>query len=364
MIFEDKVKNLLDVRPIPVSEIINEIALASKKKEFIDLKVLDWLSRFDDVYDEYLANPAIAFMAAWGLDGLNIIADRAFNGPHSASALCVLCAIAQGRCPDEEDTMFISARDCALLDYEVTNEVSKEALKLVRAGILDQIADLNGKKRFLWSLSFLSIPTEGQGLKTQLEFYIDLLVDSHLLINQSILNQFELLLQSNPRREEDIQSFLTQHPVLIDPFVTELRSKHQLGNDFITDYVIRRINNDYVLIEIEKSTDKIFTQDGNFTSTLTKATSQVRDFQAWVSENISYAQKKLPNIRRPEGMVIIGRSLDLNNIDRKRLEEENFSRRGHIRILTFDDLLDQAKAVYSNLLNKPIVLKSKDQQVI
>ncbi len=143
-----------------------------------------------------------------------------------------------------------------------------------------------------------------------------------------------------------------------------MRNKHELGNDFITDFVVRRINNEYVLVEIENSTDKLFRQDGSFTSDLMKAVAQVRDFQAWISDNIAYAQTKLPGFRHPSGMVIIGRRSGLSVEMVKRLDEENFSRRGHIKIITYDDLLEQAKAVYRNILERPPILKSKDQKVI
>ena len=78
---------------------------------------------------------------------------------------------------------------------------------------------------------------------------------------------------------------------MLDPFVTVLYTKQELGSDFITDFIVRRINDQYVLVEIENSTDKLFNQTGVFSSELNTAVGQVRDFQAWVSDNIAYAQK-------------------------------------------------------------------------
>ncbi len=117
-------------------------------------------------------------------------------------------------------------------------------------------------------------------------------------------------------------------------------------------------------MEIEKSSDKIFTKEGQFTAAVTKALSQVRDFQAWIAENIAYAQKKLPGIRRPEGLVVIGRNTEFEPIDTKRLSEENYSRRGHAKVITYDELLSQAHAVHQNLINLPMVLKARDQRTI
>ena len=120
--------------------------------------------------------------------------------------------------------------------------------------------------------------------------------------------------------------------------------------------------NEYIVVEIERSTHKLFTKKGILTASLNTAIGQVRDFQAWLSDNIAYAQTKLPKIQRPDGLVIIGRRKDLAPEMERRLDEENFSRRGHIRIVTYDDLLEQAKTVYRNMAERPLVMKSKEQK--
>jgi hypothetical protein len=95
-----------------------------------------------------------------------------------------------------------------------------------------------------------------------------------------------------------------------------------------------------------------------------KAVGQVRDFQAWISDNIAYAQTKLPGIRHPDGLVVIGRRAPLTQIMEQRLSEENFSRRGHIKIVTYDDLLSQGRSVYRNAIERPVVQRSRDQKTI
>jgi len=75
-------------------------------------------------------------------------------------------------------------------------------------------------------------------------------------------------------------------------------------------------------------------------------------------------RKKLPNISHPEGLVVIGRGGQLTEMERKRLAEENFSRRGHIKIVTYDDLLQQSKIVSHNMVSRPEIKKSKDTKTI
>ncbi|HHV63162.1 MAG TPA: DUF4263 domain-containing protein [Firmicutes bacterium] len=103
-------------------------------------------------------------------------------------------------------------------------------------------------------------------------------------------------------------------------------------DDFITDFVIQRINNEYIVVELESSTDRLFTQKGSLTSGLTEATGQVRDFQSWITDNLAYAQTKLPGIRHPEGLIVLGRRDELDDSMSKRLDEENLGRRGPSRL--------------------------------
>ena len=86
---------------------------------------------------------------------------------------------------------------------------------------------------------------------------------------------------------------------------------------------------------------------------------QVRDFQSWICDHIEYARSKLPEIRRPEGLLVIGRRKNWTRQMIRSLDEENCSRRGHIKIVTYDDLLEQAKVIYKNMLETPLRVKSK-----
>lgn len=359
------IKMQLEERPLPIGDILEGLAVAASKANPSDLAAVELVSNLDDVMDVRLASPALALAPAWGVNGLDVLEKQAFNGPHRVSAMSILGAIAKGRCPTVNDEMHLYQCKKEWLEYDVADDLATEAMKRIRDGMLDRVDDADEKSSLVWAIATLGMFSKVTDEHTSwFEFYTDLLIDSHLVVNRSMLEQFETLLDSGPAKEEVLQKFLTANPVLLDPFVTELRSKHQLGDDFKTDYAVRRINNDYVLVEIENSTDKIFTREGQFTTEMSKASSQVRDFQAWIADNIAYAQRKLPGIRRPYGLVVIGRQKDLDSTDAVRLDEENFSRRGHIRIVTYDDLLKQAKAVHQNLVTRPPVLRAKDQRTI
>ena len=364
-----KITALLEERPIPVQKIVEEIAFASIDTKDEDFEVLIKLAELDDLMDGFLAAPAMVFLPAWGEKGIDVLISLAFDPNRKiktqARAIESLLAISLGRCPEDCDMQFLPDNWKEIKKYSVSPDLKAYCSILLREQLLVSLSDQERKRLLFYNLGMMGMMSGfKEGDDTKFDHWLDLTVDSHLVLNINLLGQFESLLDSGPEREEDLQRFLTDHPVLIDPFVSVLYTKQELGSDFITDFIIRRMNDQYVLVEIENSTDPLFTKNGSFTAELNTAIGQVRDFQAWVSENIAYAQKKLPYIKYPEGLVVIGRRKDLEEIEIKRLVEENFSRRGHIKITTYDDLLDQGKIVHRNLIERPEVLKSKDTKSI
>jgi len=365
MTLRDTIERLLLERPIPVERIVAEMAKASRLAEPADIDAILSVAKLDDVFDQLMAYPAMSFLPAWGPKGIQYLCEFATHGPHSSAAFSILAAVSLGRVPTSADVHFLREHWDGLEKYKLDLGLVPEAIRRVREVVLDHLTDPYVKSQLLNAISSQAMfPADNSAQADRLDFLMDMLVDSHLVLNKEILEQFEALLDQVPEREEQLQRFLVEHPVLLDPFVTELRSKHELGDDFITDFVVRRTNDEYVVLEIENSTDQLFKQNGAFTQELMTAVGQVRDFQAWITYNIAYAQTKLPGIRHPDGLVVIGRRKTLSPEMEKRLSEENFSRRGHIKIVTYDDLLSQGRSVYRNAIERPVVLRSRDQKSI
>ena len=357
--------------------IIRLMAAAATRAYPEDLQSLLEIAKSEEYFDNFrrdsdatgyppsIPYAAIALMPAWGADGLKTLRAVATHKVSSTAlaSYIVLTAISIGRIPMEGDFSWNIDEWSDICRYEISERLPQLARQELRASILVGLTDGRSKSDLLHIIStVLLFADKSSDEYEKINLIMSLLVDTHLILNEDILSKFDALLNNQPEKEEDLHQYILAHPILLDPFMIELRNKHELGSEFITDFVIRRINNDYVLVEIENSTDKLFRQDGSFTSNLMKAIAQVRDFQAWIIDNLPYAQTKLPGIRHPDGIVVIGRRKDLSTGMIKRLDEENFSRRGHIKILTYDDLLDQARVVYKNMLEVPIVFRMKDQK--
>lgn len=351
------------MRPIPVQDVWEQILLTAKIHDNADLEFVAHLAKLDDVVgDEAIAIPALSSLPAWGVSGLHILKELTLDCLHSCDALKIFLTCASGSSISITEPSFLPDDWFLKCGIDIKPNLQEEAQKIIRKFMLDQTTDSKLRSLLisnLWmNMSFFS---KGQEYSPDVEYFFSEFTDSRLVINQQLINEFEKMVNSPDEREETIQKFLFENPIFIDPLAIEIRSKHELGNEFKTDFVIKRLNDEYVLVEIEKTTDKIFTQKGVFHSQLTEATAQVRDFQAWIHDNIAYARNTLPGIRRPEGILVIGRQSMLDEQMTKRLDEENFSRRGHIKIITYDDLLNQGKTMYSNMISRPVRFKGKKQ---
>jgi len=167
---------------------------------------------------------------------------------------------------------------------------------------------------------------------------------------QALFKQFDDLL-GNATREEELQIFIRKHPNLIDPAYAKVWSKLPFGNKE-SDFVIRNACGDYLLVELERADHSLFTKNGDLRKELNHAISQIDDWRRYIADNLSTVQRELglegitPN---PKGLIVIGRSSTLNEANRRKLQSM-CDRSPVLRILTYDDLRDQAQRAVENLI--------------
>jgi hypothetical protein len=175
--------------------------------------------------------------------------------------------------------------------------------------------------------------------------------ESSIVLTQPLIDELELLIdQAAP--ESKYQAFLEEYPVFVDALAAEVHNRARLGLELVTDFVIRRYDARYVVVEIEKPQDPIFTKAGDFSAQFSHAVRQVLDFQGWIASNVAYAQRIFPLIENPGGVLIIGRRAELSPEAQDRLRRWSENSR-HLEILTFDDLATRARALLAGLRYKP-----------
>jgi hypothetical protein len=151
--------------------------------------------------------------------------------------------------------------------------------------------------------------------------------------------------------EEPLHQFIKAHPELLSPTHTRAWSKLPLGKR-VTDFVFREPSGDYLLVELEQPSFVLFREDGQQRVELTHAVDQVMDWRQYLEDNLSTVQRELGLegiSSSPRCLIVIGRSASLNEENRRKLMTlENATPR--VKIMTFDDLLANAKAAVENLL--------------
>jgi hypothetical protein len=165
----------------------------------------------------------------------------------------------------------------------------------------------------------------------------------------SLFMQLADLIRDPHTKEGKLHDLLLRNPVAIDPFGLGIRTEVRLGNDYRVDLLIQYEYSDkrILLIELERADISIFTQKGRPRAQVTHSIQQVEDWLRWWRENPSKVPDGLDGSVPVEGLVVIGRSADMTEDDRRRLLGLNHTRL--VQVITYDDLLDRIRSLIVTL---------------
>jgi hypothetical protein len=185
--------------------------------------------------------------------------------------------------------------------------------------------------------------SEGQSL------LLELTRDAKLQLHDLICGNLErLIAQDLPERV--FQGFLETHPTVLDPAACEVVPRQNLAELWRTDFVVRRLDDRYIFVEVEKPQDRLFTQYPQPSTALSHALGQVLSWFTWVEDNIAYAHAHgFPGTHAPQGIIVIGRKNDMNADQLRMLKMLNDILAPRIVVLTYDDVLENARNVVRNL---------------
>jgi hypothetical protein len=194
------------------------------------------------------------------------------------------------------------------------------------------------------SMKGLTVPVAADALRTDV---FQIIRESSIKITKALLDDYEQLL-SQGLNEEKYQQFLSCNPVLLDPLASRVIPKQPLGLEFKTDYVIQRLDNQYFAVEIEKPQDLLFTRADDFSAGFTHAFGQVIDFLEWVDTHAEYARHHMPGISSPRGVLVMGMRTQFSPAQGAKLKRLCINT-PNIEVLTFDDVLERGRTLYSNI---------------
>lgn len=170
-------------------------------------------------------------------------------------------------------------------------------------------------------------------------------------MGEPMLNEFRRLLQHHPADEDRFQRFLENVPQLLDPMCFQVWPRPDLLGAKQPDFVVRRFDDTYLIVEIETPAKPIVTRGGQLSAAATQAVGQVTRYREFMLHRMTDIRKQFPEFREPDCLVIIGLESKLTPSQRQALAADNQSR-GRLRVAGFDWLLQRAVTVRSNILDR------------
>jgi hypothetical protein len=149
------------------------------------------------------------------------------------------------------------------------------------------------------------------------------------------------LLSDTKTTEADLHKYLLRFPPIMAPSGNAIASEVRLGSKYRIDLVIRSagVTEDVVIVELENPNHSIFTGDGRPRKQITHAKQQVEDWLRWIRENPHDQFVKTLKGLPPAGLVVVGKSRDLDDAERRRLAHLNSNSK--VQVITYDELLDR-----------------------
>jgi len=166
------------------------------------------------------------------------------------------------------------------------------------------------------------------------------------------IEELKVLLSAETRNEHDLQRCLTAHPVFFGLDYKRVIPKYRLGSEYELDYALEKASGQVDLVEIEASTHALYTKSGNPRSELVHAEQQVLDWLEWYEANARLVRDDFPEMMKPSGQIVIGRSTVLTDDEKTRLRRRNAAYQGSLQILTYDDVLKRAEAMLAILTHE------------
>jgi len=160
-----------------------------------------------------------------------------------------------------------------------------------------------------------------------------------------IIDQFDAVL-SDAADERPVQVFLANHPYLLAPLLPPGNGawcfdRPHFGSEHIPDFLLcTHTSNGYqwALVELESPTTAILTAKGLPAKKMNGALGQIRDWRAWLRQEIAYAQGTLGfkdlNVEA-KAYIVIGRRGSLPGRHAKRYTELSTA---ETMIMTYDRL--------------------------
>ncbi len=300
-------------------------------------------------YNFTLKAPAGYCLVRWGTDGLRALVEAAIRSPRSKNisiALGTLSALAAGqrRTPSSEfaEPRLIETVERLCPNWNTMPRDARTLLNHFLINFPDEgAAILAVGHQFTTSAIEHNMDRAREVFEASAARFIAL--------GEPTLEAFAKLIATRADDESAFQSFLTDHPQLLDPMALEVWPQPSLWGAKEPDFLIRRSDDTYVVVEIECPSKLLLTGTGQLSADSSHAVQQALDYADKLIQRQELIASTFPNFRAPDCLVINGLEEPLTPEQKRMLVLENGHRRG-VRIAGFDWLITRARSIADNFV--------------
>lgn len=297
---------------------------------------------------------AAAFcLIRWGEAGLNALVEigrRSRTSKNHSLVLEILAALAAGTLPVLAGSLQ-DARVSTHLQSAVPNVATLAAC--ARAKLQEYLLSFDDDDDVCGVVGLRLMQNSIRGGSTPTLELFKALASRWLAVSQPVLAAFRGLLAARPDDEPAFQQFFELHPQLIEPSVAEVWSQPDLHGAKEPDFVIRRADGTYLVVEIETPAKLLITDSCQMSAVATHAVTQVFDYADFLVTRHLEISTHFPGFQVPDALVVVGMEGNLTPDQARALRLENRSRH-NVRVVGFDWLLRRAEVLATNLIGQPI----------
>jgi len=291
-------------------------------------------------------------MAAWGEEGFAALSEFALGhpkvGPKTAAFMVLARIAATGTLPNSffKGNPILAGEEA--LAGAVNRKLSAIAARvLARKALNELLRTVPQDELFVaFSQAFMYLFVDENNEVA--EELVASLSTRWFRFGQPAIAEYERLIRHEPGNEPAFQDFFSRYPQLLDPMAVKVWSQPDFHGALEPDFVVRRADDSYLVIEIECPGKQLVTKAGQLASATLHAEKQALDYEAFLAERVTEARWHFPEYSRADCLVVVGMEAELMPSQRRGLQMAN-SRRQNLRIVGFDWLLHRARAVVANV---------------
>ncbi|WP_164881900.1 Shedu anti-phage system protein SduA domain-containing protein [Paenirhodobacter populi] len=307
-------------------------------------------------YKWELKEPAAFALLYWQKAGLEQLARCVAHNPRSSNssiALDILSSAASG-----EFSTLLSGPYWGDLKERVTNAggLAAETQHYARRTLVELVlAAKDEDDLILWlALVFQRHYAKRDGANAAKNL-VQAVASRWFAIGDRTLQAYQGLIEAFADDEPRFQRFFEANPQLLDPMAVEVWPQPNLFGSRKPDFVVKRSDGSYLVVEIECPSKVIITKAGHPSADVTHAEHQATDYRKYMLGHIANVKDVFPGFSEPDCLVVVGLEGTLTKGQKAALASLNDARH-RLKVVGFDWILDRAKKISENVAEHGVVV--------